>query len=224
MNVLPARSIAEADIYLTLRPCVCGSTSQPQEISAVSGERGDQFRYSGTCGVCGRERTFLFEIPQHAEPAPEHAYAGPDAPPSEIIDAGEWWLIAQLLAEAATVAEDAAEPERTWLDEDAWEWMDGALSQAVSAVDEVLRFLPTGGSELSDVAFWTPSGSQLWQRSRDEFSAERLFDLREAYGRRLETFRREHPDPFQEVDLDSPPETPPATDTDRPSSEGPRWT
>jgi hypothetical protein len=133
-------------------------------------------------------------------------------------------LIAQLLAEAATVAEDAAEPERTWLDEDAWEWMDGALSQAVSAVDEVLRFLPTGGSELSDVAFWTPSGSQLWQRSRDEFSAERLFDLREAYGRRLETFRREHPDPFQEVDLDSPPETPPATDTDRPSSEGPRWT
>ncbi|MDR8408555.1 hypothetical protein MTP10_07380 [Nonomuraea sp. 3-1Str] len=91
---------------------------------------------------------------------------------SELIDAGQWYLIALEYARRA-VHDDlgvaAGEDDRA---DDArlnWEY-------ARDATMEVVKFLPPGAGEVPAGAFWTSEGRQAWQEDPARFTGERLAD------------------------------------------------
>ncbi|BCY07797.1 hypothetical protein L3i22_028850 [Actinoplanes sp. L3-i22] len=118
-------------------------------------------RYAWDCPGCGRRRAYDFRTPAEPEPFPhagENFRWGDGARPSELLDPGQWMLIADRFA-----ARDGA--------------------RAAAAVDEVLLFVTRGSLlrrwSVPRSAFRSRAGRARYRRNRGEFSRERLESARD---------------------------------------------
>jgi hypothetical protein len=155
---LLARTPKEAFLYIDLHPCVCGeSRFEPAESLLIQlGSTGLGRRYKGPCPRCGASREFVFRLPDWpVEPKPGPLSYGDDEP-SQLIDAGEWLLLAHSLAKSISIVRGRplyrAERE--------------VIEESVACLDEVLKFIPASGQppeaaqweQPPDAAFWTERG------------------------------------------------------------------
>ncbi|WFE25977.1 hypothetical protein O7623_21800 [Solwaraspora sp. WMMD791] len=187
--VLPAaRSSAEARLYLDLHPCDCGEARFTPQVEVVALADGDlATRYQGNCAGCGTAREFLFRLP--AEPlrpaaGAAFAYGGPE--PSRLIDPGEWLAVADQYADlvpADFAAADAAVVDS--VDPDAADPLRrraaAALSRAVAALDEVLKFIPADADEVPPDTVTSEVGQRMRRREPGRFRRDRLTALRDTY-------------------------------------------
>ncbi|GAB2925988.1 hypothetical protein ACFMQL_32280 [Nonomuraea fastidiosa] len=161
-----ARTRDEAHLYLDLHPCECGSVETTWENGLVAVDEGLANRYWGTCDDCGRQREYLFGLPERpVMPSGYPTFGGEE--PSQLLDAGEWLWVADLSA-GNVPADDAAEAHRT-------------LSIATAAVEEVVKFIPPGADEVPDDAFWSQRGREMRAAEPGRFQLDRLLIVRDSY-------------------------------------------
>jgi hypothetical protein len=120
-------------------------------------------RYHGTCESCGREREFVFALPDRPTPPRpgEQVTFGAAGDRSALFDAGQWLAIAEMLTLAAGL--DVPEDERA-----------ESLGIAIGCVDEVLKFLPEGATEPPPTAFWSVEGRVEYDRGPGRFDRPAL--------------------------------------------------
>lgn len=172
------RSAAERRLYLDIHPCKCGSpVFEPDLPGLVDTPDGPMLKYAGACTQCGRLREFEFALTE--EPTADGSFADGDAP-SELVDAGQWLLVAESCSRYAEGLDgDAPEfaPIRRWLTllgGDRAERRRLLLARAAAAVDEVVKFLPDGADRVPDAAFWTAEGRAARTRLADRFTRAAL--------------------------------------------------
>jgi hypothetical protein len=177
MTLRLARTNAEAHIYMELQPCdACGETGFDPGSSTLIYEGDLASRYEGSCPRCGNVRTFLFRIPEEPvlpdEDEDEPDFGGEE--PSELIDAGEWMWLADLVA-----ASSPAEPDS--LDDDVRQTVLIDLRIAAAAVSEVMKFLPPEADTVPLNSFWTDRGRAAYSEQPGRFSRGRLEVVRNTY-------------------------------------------
>ncbi len=166
MSTPLARSNLEAHLYMDLHPCGCGGkdATRPSELFQQGTE--SFCRYRCRCGSCGRERTVVFRQPARPSLPSDGEWAVGSAP-SELLDAGEWLLVADL------EATDDADAEQD-------------MQAACAALNEVLKFLPPGADEVPPSAVWTDRGRALREQDPQRFTRSQLEGLRDVYARMLQ--------------------------------------
>ncbi len=183
---LPARSPAERELYLTLHPCNCGATQVGEGLPEILNAAGDEpvFRYEGRCVGCGRERRFDFVGTEDPLPELDHWAAGEW--PSDLIDAGEWLVVAEAYAadtDAASVAQSITTPATAPLFDalglDPAETAAQGATRSATAIDEALKFLPPDRDELPEDAVWSETGRAVRGRSPERFTRTWLMAERE---------------------------------------------
>jgi hypothetical protein len=175
MVLPPARTNAEAHLYMDLHPCGCGEIRFPRHSSVVTAAGELVSRYTGTCPGDGAEREFMFRLPADLlAPPPDGTvrYGGPE--PSELIDPGEWLSVADACArsvpaDTATLAGDGLMEARAM------------LYRAAAAIDEVLKFIPSGADRVPETAFVTDRGRAAYAREPGRFRQPRLEAVRATY-------------------------------------------
>jgi hypothetical protein len=167
-----ARSRDEAHLYLDLHPCDhCGSLETTWENAVAVADGVPVNRYAGTCSGCGASRVFWFGLPEREIiPAGYPTFGGPE--PSQLLDAGQWRWVADLTG-ADVPDDDPAEARR-------------CLAIATAAVEEVVKFIPPGGEEVPERAFWSEQGRQVHEAEPSRFTLDRLLAARTAYRERAE--------------------------------------
>jgi uncharacterized protein YjbI with pentapeptide repeats len=150
VKMLRARSVAEERVYMELHPCACGSVlwTYTQKLD-VDRDRVVS-RFGGTCKMCGAPRSFEFErtSDEVSTDDPRRYYGG--ATPSEIVDPGEWLIIADKRARVVP-----SSPDRT---PGTLAVVRKVLLEAAAAVEEARKFIPRGASEVPESAFRSPRG------------------------------------------------------------------
>lgn len=166
---------------MDLRPCDCGEARFNRSSVVVELAGGElASRYAGSCARCGSAREFMFSLPpQAARPTEEIQYG--NAEPSQLLDAGEWLLVADSYARAVP-----SDPHR--LPEPDRRRARARLASAVAALDEVLKFVPPGGTQVPATAIWTVLGGSVCRQEPGRFHVLRLTAVREAYRASLERF------------------------------------
>ncbi|HET9258246.1 MAG TPA: hypothetical protein VFO16_24035 [Pseudonocardiaceae bacterium] len=150
-----ARSVAEQYLYMSLHPCQCGESRTNNGLQAlVQTEQGQADKHTGVCVGCGRDRQFVFRIPGLAF-SRNGKYGGTE--PSQIIDAGEWRLVA--LSCMGRLEQVGNQPGRRR----------EVLEEALAAYGEMLKFIPPGLQEIPESAFFTERGRQLRARHEPKF-------------------------------------------------------
>ena len=187
-----ARTYDEVNLYLSLRPCVCGETEfedQTREsvlLGAVAAER-----FSCYCLGCARLREFTFQMSDRPREVSFDIRYGADDEPSRLIDAGEWMAVSELYGLAAAAELDGDPVENG--DEVASLYY--TLTSAIAALDEVGKFLPAGTDVVPEGAFWTPGGRAMWEADESRFTREALAADRERLTGRLAVFERRYGEP-----------------------------
>ncbi|RJO75349.1 hypothetical protein D5S18_17145 [Nocardia panacis] len=172
----PARTSAEAHLFLALQPCpACGETRCEFRGSVVYVGDVLASRYVGACPRCGAERIHQFRLPDEIVPPPADSvrFGGPE--PSALIDPGVWLWYSDTTAERVPEHASGPYPESTGR----------ALSTALAAVDEVLKFIPPDGDRVPAEAFTSLDGRALYAREPGRFSRLRLTAIRDHYAQRL---------------------------------------
>jgi hypothetical protein len=167
-----ARTFAEAELHLSYLPCrVCGLAAlevRGFSYETVGGFELDQIETA--CLNCGDVDEHPYRLPMlQAESKGGHLrYGGPE--PSELLDPGDWLLLASALLADVPQEHLAAVPvdQRT-----AYR---NLVDAAVSAVEEALKFLDDGAATIARDAFWSNAGYELFVRSPELFRRERLND------------------------------------------------
>ncbi|WP_326820138.1 hypothetical protein [Streptosporangium sp. NBC_01756] len=161
-----ARSRDEAHLYLDLHPCGCGSADTTWE-SALANAGGEPVSwYTGVCPGCGTEREFLFGLPEREVASVRFpAFGGPE--PSQLLDAGEWLWVADLTAGNVPVGEPGEALQ--------------ALTIAMAAIEEVMKFVSPGQEEVSDGGFWSERGQRVRAAAPGRFRLNRLLVVRNTY-------------------------------------------
>ncbi|PZG20398.1 hypothetical protein C1I95_09670 [Micromonospora craterilacus] len=173
-----SRTNAEAHLYMDLHPCPCGESRFPRQSSVIALDDGDlASRYTGACAGCGQDREFTFRLPPTIGGAGTGFRYGGDEP-SQLLDPGEWLLVAD--AYAGSVPADSTAGE-------AGQRARAALTRAVAALDEVSKFIPAGGDSVPQGAIVSDRGRQLHQREPGRFRRDRLVAVRDAYAGLLST-------------------------------------
>jgi len=176
-----ARSNAEAHLYMSMNPCECGETrfaGLPK--GAVLTADGDPAsRYDATCASCGAARRFEFRLPATILPPLAQGVRFGGDEPSELLDPGEWMLVADDHAQRVpahgagpTIAAGGG-PER-------------ALTVAIAALDEILKFFPPDADECPAEAFSSARGKAAHAADPGRFQRARLAAARAAYAAVLE--------------------------------------
>ncbi|BCJ32409.1 hypothetical protein Asera_65170 [Actinocatenispora sera] len=163
-----ARTRDEAHLYMDLHPCQrCGSVEVEWKSALVDAEGELARSYSGTC-TCGALREFVFRLPAPGSvPASGDRYHfGGDAP-SELLDAGEWLWVADMTASDVPTDDPTAGLN--------------ALSIAVAAMNEIIKFIPAGAEAVPDEAFWSERGRRVRDQEPGRFDRERLLVVRDSY-------------------------------------------
>ncbi|MEU7691301.1 hypothetical protein OHB01_17060 [Microbispora hainanensis] len=159
-----ARSRDEAQLYLDLHPCACGSVDTDWDSGLASVEGELVTSYEGRCAACGAEREHLFGLPaREVTPTGFPTFGG--AEPSELLDPGEWLWVADLTAGNAPMEGDRRQ----------------ALSIARAAVEEVIKFVPPGQDEVPEDAFWSERGRAVRAAEPGRFRLDRLLVVRDTY-------------------------------------------
>ncbi|GII78352.1 hypothetical protein Sru01_33340 [Sphaerisporangium rufum] len=169
MTLPVARTRDEAHLYFDLNPCEnCGSVDTTWEHALVDAGGGAAVRYSGRCAGCGARRQYLFALPEHEVTAPGFPVFG-GTEPSQLLDAGEWLLVADLTAGNVPTGDDAAARQ--------------ALDIATAAMEEVVKFVPPGERAVPDSAFWSTRGREVRGTDPGRFDLDRLLVVRDTYRR-----------------------------------------
>jgi hypothetical protein len=168
MTVRLARTNAEAHIYLEMHPCeTCGESEFDPGSSVILVDGDLVSRYAGACPRCGTLREFTFRIPQEIIlPDDEDPVFG-DERPSELIDAGEWLWIADLIAGGTP-----AEPDGMTAQERRQSRVD--LRTAAAAVAEARKFVPPDADAVPSQALWSERGRAVYDDEPGRFRRGRL--------------------------------------------------
>jgi len=175
MTLRLARTNGEAHIYMELHPCPeCGETEFDPESTVVVVDGDLASRYAGRCPRCRSYREFTFQIPQDVIiPDEEHPVFG-DERPSELLDAGEWIWLANLIA-----SNNPADPDGLTAEERRQVRLD--LRAAAAAVSEALKFLPPGVDELPPEVLWSDRGRAVYEDDPGRFRRGRLEVIERTY-------------------------------------------
>jgi hypothetical protein len=158
-----ARTPKESHLYIELHACECGERDVKHRSHATGqGEGYWTSHYDLTCPGCGADREFVFRVPEW--PLNVRGFGGPE--PSEIIDAGQWLIIADVAAGSVPAAPSRAPRERDEQRE--------SMQLAVEAFEEILKFIPGREPAVPDAAFWTPEGRAERDREPGRFRRPRL--------------------------------------------------
>jgi hypothetical protein len=135
--------------------------------------------YDGPCQECGTARRFEFTLTA-ARPGAD-GFGGPE--PSQIVDPGQFLLLARHAA--GLVPGDPAHcppGDRAAAGE--------AIETALSALAEVVKFVPDGADRVPPDSFWTEQGRSVYRADPGQFRRDRLdavaaryARIRDAYGR-----------------------------------------
>ncbi|MCF6470288.1 hypothetical protein FAF44_18055 [Nonomuraea sp. MG754425] len=170
-----ARSLVEAYVYLDL--AAAGGSAD----AAVADEReGWVLRADGV-------EVF---VPYDAEDAAQEEDATFGTGLSELLDAGQWFMISVSYASRAlegALFYAVGPPDAEAFDAVAADW-----AFAADAVVEALKFLPEETAELPPDAFWTEMGESARDAEPDRFTRERLESDLAFYRQSLADFRRLH--------------------------------
>ncbi|MBO4208610.1 hypothetical protein [Micromonospora echinofusca] len=169
------RSRDEAHLYLDLHPCPhCGSVDVTWQ-SALTDDGGvPARRYHGACGGCGQFREYVFRLPARpALPGPDDLvfFGGPE--PSQLLDAGEWRLVADLGIRDGSApfrGDPVLRAERRQ-----------SFAMAVAALGEIVKFIPEGADAVPETAFWTEHGRAARDRDPERFRREQVTRWRQAF-------------------------------------------
>ena len=185
MTVGPARTNTEAHLYMELHPCpVCGEGVFDSDSSVITTPAGTlASRYTGVCPGCGTEREFEFDLPETQLYAPADGIRFGGDQPSQIVDAGEWLFVADLVIKGVQAAPDPgmSPAERASAKRD--------MDLAVAALDEVLKFIPARADSPPPTAFWTDRGRAILATEPGRFRRDRLTAVREEYRRIADAYR-----------------------------------
>jgi hypothetical protein len=178
-----ARTNAEAHLYMELRPCeTCGETVFNPGSSVIMAEGDLASRYAGPCPRCGAPREFTFRIPEEVLfPDEDEPTFGGDRP-SELIDAGEWLWVADLIARNTP-----AEPEDGMTDKERrLVFVD--LRTAAAAVGEAVKFAPPDADAVPASALWSERGRAVHRDEPGRFRRIRLEVVQRTYRELAERF------------------------------------
>ena len=164
-----ARTNDEAQLYMDLHPCErCGSVHTQWKTGLALVDGVSARVYYGTCDKCGDERRFEFRLPEIEDIRVTGKlidFGGPER--SELLDPGEWLWVADLTASRVPVGRPAAARH--------------ALSVAVGAMEEILKFVPEGAARVPVEAFRTTKGLDVYAAEPGRFERERLEIVRDTY-------------------------------------------
>ena len=166
-------------MHMDLNPCRCGDPTRPADSAVFNLDGVLASRYSGVCPTCGTQREFFFRLPDDAVLIPPGTVAFGDGGPSELLDPGEWLLVADRYAGAVP-----ADP--SLLDPRAARQARRALAHAEAAMAEVLAFVPAEEDAVPIGAFRTERGRTVWAAEPGRFSRLRLNAVRGAYREMLD--------------------------------------
>jgi hypothetical protein len=157
-----ARTPSEAHVFMEQRPCGCGDVRFDRRSAVVA--RGETLcsEYTGACATCGTIRTFVFRLPELPMPARVGVVRFGGDTPSELLDPGEWLVIAD--AHAARTPANAYD-----------------LGVAAAAIDEILKFAPAGADRVPDEAFTTEQGRAIRDAEPGRFGRARLEAVAASY-------------------------------------------
>lgn len=167
-----ARTPAEAGLYLDLHRCPCGGPPGVRSHEIVQDGEELLSRWTEPCPGCGTPRQTTFRLPEDDELPVGYGRGRP----SELLDAGEWYWVADRCSSAvAAQPRDAAEAAATRQ----------AMELAVEALEQVLLFVPAGAAEPPDTAFWSELGRSVRAAGPGRFDRERIEAVRDTYRRLL---------------------------------------
>ncbi len=166
--ILPvARTRDEAHLYMDLHPCAeCGSIDVTWKHAVVDADGELGSAYFGKCPGCDVERGFVFRLPEREYVIAQFPNFG-GSEPSQLLDAGEWLWVSDLTA--SNVPPDNPDGERQ------------ALTIAMRAAGEVIKFIPPGQEQVPDEAFWTERGRKVHSAEPGRFNRGRLEVVRDTY-------------------------------------------
>jgi hypothetical protein len=178
---LVARSSSECRLYLERHAHDCGEKAF-QARSTLEKRGGDMYAiYEAACPKCGRLRRVEFLL--HPEvPPPAPAYGGSKV--SQIIDPGEFFLAADRAAKDAPDSLKGLSPERA-------AYARARLTEAVAAMDEVLKFIPKGADDIPASAFTSAAGKEIYRKTPTRFIRSRLEAIANTYREGLRDYDRE---------------------------------
>jgi hypothetical protein len=180
-----ARTNAEAHVYIEMSPCeVCGERAFTPDHGVIEVDGDLASQYTGPCPQCGTRREFVFRIPEDVIFPDEEEPVFGDERPSELLDAGQWLWLADLIARG-TAAEPTGDmtPEqrrRAWID----------LLTAAAAVAEALKFVPARADAVPPAALWSETGRAVYAREPGRFGRRRLGVVHQTYRELAERFSR----------------------------------
>lgn len=175
-----ARRLNEAYLYLDIQECTtCGSRLLEPERTATLGEvDGQPVTWIPTvCAHCGATDEYVFRRPPKPLTADEFGRFG-GAEPSELLDPGQWLLLADGLTEDIPDA-----PEE--LTGEGREDLRDRVEFAADAVVEAMKFLRKDDDAVSAFAFWTTQGYGMYADSRWRFERDRLAAQLDGYRQTL---------------------------------------
>lgn len=175
MRIPLARSLDEISLYHELHPCECGQAGLVQERVSWSLVDGAEVgRSHNRCAGCGKLREFQFRLADdHIEQGLRFGRFG-GATRSELIDAGEWRWVSSLIASRNPAYITHLTPEQQ-------QQAKTDLGIAIAALEEVLKFIPRGATEVPPEAFWTVRGRQDRADGRVHFRRDMIEAVLAAY-------------------------------------------
>jgi hypothetical protein len=167
-----ARSDAEADLYVRIHSCACGETEFAPVIGLGEDAGGWLLRYTGRCVACGADRQFRFRQPV-APSWPRDDEWAEGTRPSELLDAGEWLLVAEALTDYPVEGGRLVATDMDQLRSD--------LVMAAAAIDEALKFAPDSADAVPASGLWSERGQEMRDAYPSRFDRDRLEAVRAAY-------------------------------------------
>jgi hypothetical protein len=162
------RTRDEAHLYMDLHPCErCGGVDVTWQSALTDDEGAPARRYHGTCARCQAPREFVFRLPERpALPGPDDLVFFGGAEPSQLLDAGEW----RIIADAAIKDGSAPASGDPVIDADRKQ----SFAVGVAAFGEILKFIADSADATPASVFWTPHGRALYDKHPEQFTRQRL--------------------------------------------------
>jgi hypothetical protein len=179
------RTYNEAILFIRLRPCGCGETEAAWTAIVLTLDDAPARYFTGQCQNCGRAREFTLAMPEEASPRADVVFGdGPGY--SQVIDPGEWVSVSDQYGER--VDELLSDGEFDAADVEVAQY---ALSARVSALDEVLKFLPHNGDVVPEWLFRSVNGRAVFEAAPARFGRDALLAERTALWENLERFLKD---------------------------------
>jgi hypothetical protein len=168
---LVAHSLAEVYLYLMAMHC-SGCDSGPVEGTEPRPDGSTeelQLLLAARCTACGREQRLRFSLPHGTGKDPSKPDAvpvvNPTSEPSRIIDVAQWLTLFRSLAEAASRLPNPQEMRRVGI-------------EAAQCLEEALKFYEPDNDLPPGDALYTAASRRRLREHPQEFSRQRLVELR----------------------------------------------